>query len=173
MPISLEELAGHVQGTIVGGAAALSITGAATLETAGPTDVTLIDAADKLHLLAKSRACAAIVPQGSGALERPTVEVAHVPVNIGQRLERRVGMVADRENGGAAATTADRLGDGHGKPAPAGDDADRLARERAWIVRHGRMHDGVHGEMRNEGAVQPAPGGSGRLGAAAALCLRL
>jgi UDP-3-O-[3-hydroxymyristoyl] glucosamine N-acyltransferase len=78
MPISLEELAGHVQGTVVGGAAGLSITGAATLETAGPTDITLIDAADKLPLLAKSRACAAIVPQGSGPLDRPTVEVADV-----------------------------------------------------------------------------------------------
>ena len=57
MPISLEELARHVQGTVVGDAAGLSITGAATLETAGQADVTLIDAADKLHLLAKSRAC--------------------------------------------------------------------------------------------------------------------
>jgi UDP-3-O-[3-hydroxymyristoyl] glucosamine N-acyltransferase len=78
MPISLEELAGHVQGTLIGGRAELSVAGAATLETAGPADVTLIDAADKLHLLAKSRACAAIVPQGSGPLDRPTVEVADV-----------------------------------------------------------------------------------------------
>ena len=78
MPISLEELARLVQGTVVGGTAGLSITGAATLETAGPADVTLIDAADKLHLLAKSHACAAIVPQGSGPMNRPTVEVADV-----------------------------------------------------------------------------------------------
>jgi len=78
MPISIEELAGHVQGAIVGGAAGLMIGSAATLETAGPDDVTLIDAADKLHLLAKSRDCAAIVPQGSGPLDRPTVEVADV-----------------------------------------------------------------------------------------------
>jgi UDP-3-O-[3-hydroxymyristoyl] glucosamine N-acyltransferase len=78
MPISLEELARHVQGTVVGGTAGLSITGAAPLETAGPADVTLIDAADKLHLLAKSHACAAIVPQGSGPMNRPTVEVADV-----------------------------------------------------------------------------------------------
>jgi UDP-3-O-[3-hydroxymyristoyl] glucosamine N-acyltransferase len=78
MPISLEELAGHVQGTVVGAAAGLAISGAATLETAGPADVTLIDSPDKLHLLPKSRACAAIVPQGSGPLDRPTVEVADV-----------------------------------------------------------------------------------------------
>ena len=78
MPISLEELARHVQGTVVSGTAGLSVTGAATLETAGSTDVTLIDAADKLPLLAKSRACAAIVPQGSGPLDRPSVEVADV-----------------------------------------------------------------------------------------------
>ena len=74
MPISLEELARHVQGTVVGGTAGLSISGAATLETAGPADITLIDATDKLHLLAKSHACAVIVPQGSGPLNRPTVE---------------------------------------------------------------------------------------------------
>jgi UDP-3-O-[3-hydroxymyristoyl] glucosamine N-acyltransferase len=78
MPISLEELAGHVHGTAVGAAAGLAISGAATLETAGPADVTLIDSADKLHLLPKSRACAAIVPQGSGPLDRPTIEVADV-----------------------------------------------------------------------------------------------
>ena len=78
MPLSLEELAGHVQGTVIGGHAGLSITGAATLETAGQSDITLIDAADKVHLLAKSLACAAIVPQGSGPLDRPTVEVADV-----------------------------------------------------------------------------------------------
>ena len=78
MPISLEELARHVQGTVVGGTAGLSISGAATLETAGPADITLIDATDKLHLFAKSLACAVIVPQGSGPLNRPTVEVADV-----------------------------------------------------------------------------------------------
>ena len=65
MSISLEELASLVQGTVVG-SSGLSISGAATLETAGPADVTLIDAADKLHLLAKSRACAAIVRRSYG-----------------------------------------------------------------------------------------------------------
>jgi len=77
MPITLDELAGLVGGTMQG-AATSAITGAATVETAGPTDVTLIDAADKLHLLAKSGAGAAIVPRGSGALDRPTIEVDDV-----------------------------------------------------------------------------------------------
>jgi len=78
MPITLRELADHVQGTIVGTPQDLTIVGASTLETAGPADITLIDAADKLHLLAKSLACAAIVPAGSGPLDRPTVEVVDV-----------------------------------------------------------------------------------------------
>jgi len=78
MTITLEALANHVRGTVVGQADGLAITGASTLETAGPADVTLIDSADKVHLLAKSRAGAAIVPQGSGPLDRPTVEVADV-----------------------------------------------------------------------------------------------
>jgi len=78
MPITLEALASHVQGTVVGRVDGLAFTGGSTLETAGPTDVTLIDSADKLHLLAKSRAGAAIVPQGSGPLDRPTIEVADV-----------------------------------------------------------------------------------------------
>ena len=77
MPITLAELAGHVGGTLVG-PGGLPITGAATLETAGPADVTLVDSAEKLHLLAKSRAGAAIVPTGSGPLDRPSIEVADV-----------------------------------------------------------------------------------------------
>jgi UDP-3-O-[3-hydroxymyristoyl] glucosamine N-acyltransferase len=40
--------------------------------------VTLVDAPSKLHLLAKSRAGAAIVPSGTGPLDRPTIEVADV-----------------------------------------------------------------------------------------------
>jgi len=78
MPITLEELAGHVQGTLVGSPVATAIAGAATLETAGAADVTLIDSPDKLHLLAKSRAAAVIVPAGSGPLDRPSIEVADV-----------------------------------------------------------------------------------------------
>ena len=77
-PITLFELAGHVQGTLVGCGDAVPMTGAATLETAGPAEITLIDSADKLHLLAKCLAGAVIVPQGSGPLDRPSIEVADV-----------------------------------------------------------------------------------------------
>jgi UDP-3-O-[3-hydroxymyristoyl] glucosamine N-acyltransferase len=77
MSITLVDLAARVGGTPVGDGAT-PITGAATLETAGPADVTLVDSPERLHLLAKSRAGAAIVPAGSGPLDRPTVEVADV-----------------------------------------------------------------------------------------------
>jgi UDP-3-O-[3-hydroxymyristoyl] glucosamine N-acyltransferase len=77
MSISLVDLAVRVGGTVVGDSAA-TLTGAATLETAGPGDVTLVDAAERLHLLATSKAGAAIVPAGSGPLDRPTIEVADV-----------------------------------------------------------------------------------------------
>jgi UDP-3-O-[3-hydroxymyristoyl] glucosamine N-acyltransferase len=78
MAITLESLAAHVGGTLVGGTATTPITDAVTLETAGPDHITLVDHADKLHLLPKSKAGAAIVPQGSGPLDRPTIEVADV-----------------------------------------------------------------------------------------------
>ena len=78
MPITLGDLATAVAGTLVGDAAALPLSGAATLEAAGPEEITLVDVADKLHLLAKSRAGAAIVPPGTGPLDRPTIEVGDV-----------------------------------------------------------------------------------------------
>ncbi len=79
MSITLVDLAARVGGTLVGDGTT-RITGAATLETAGPDDATLIDSAERIHLLAKSRAAAAIVPTGSGPLDRPTIEVADVHV---------------------------------------------------------------------------------------------
>ena len=78
MPNTLEELAGHVGGCLVGTSGGITIAGVSTVETAGPTDVTLVDSADKLHLLAKSRAAAAIVPRKTGPLDRPTIEVDDV-----------------------------------------------------------------------------------------------
>jgi UDP-3-O-[3-hydroxymyristoyl] glucosamine N-acyltransferase len=74
--LSLDELAGRVGGTLVGGGGA--VTGAATLETATPGDVTLVDTAERLPRLAASRAAAAIVPRGTGPLDRPSIEVADV-----------------------------------------------------------------------------------------------
>jgi UDP-3-O-[3-hydroxymyristoyl] glucosamine N-acyltransferase len=78
MRITLSELTAAVGGTLVGGAGSAVIAGAATLETAGADDITLVDAADKLHLLGKSRAGAVIVPAGTGPLDRPSIEVADV-----------------------------------------------------------------------------------------------
>lgn len=78
MPVSLEQLAARLGGTLVGLPPSLTIRGAATLETATETDITLVDSAEKLHLLAKSRALAAIVPTGTGPLDRPTIEVGDV-----------------------------------------------------------------------------------------------
>ncbi|MGI9176534.1 MAG: UDP-3-O-(3-hydroxymyristoyl)glucosamine N-acyltransferase [Pirellulales bacterium] len=79
MSITLEQLASLVGGAIVGGGATPPlVAGAATLETATSTDVTLVDAADKLHLLGRSRAAVVIVPAGSGPLDRPSIEVADV-----------------------------------------------------------------------------------------------
>ncbi len=78
MPMTIAELAARVGGMPTGDVPDRSIAGAATLETATASDVTLVDAAAKLHLLAKSRAGAAIVPSGTGPLDRPTIEVADV-----------------------------------------------------------------------------------------------
>jgi len=78
MSTTLGELATQVGGTLVGAPPATPVGGAATLETAGPADITLVDTADKLHLLAKSRAAAVIVPIGTGPLDRPSIEVADV-----------------------------------------------------------------------------------------------
>ena len=87
MPITLEDLAVAIAGTVVGDAS-LRLAGAATLETAGADEITLVDAADKLHLLARSRAGAAIVPRGTGPLDRPTIEVADVHAAFAATLVR-------------------------------------------------------------------------------------
>jgi UDP-3-O-[3-hydroxymyristoyl] glucosamine N-acyltransferase len=78
MAMTLGEIARLVGGTIVRGEACLPIASAATLDTASAADVTLVDSRDKLHSLAKSAAAAAIVPTGSGSLDRPSIEVADV-----------------------------------------------------------------------------------------------
>ena len=78
MSITLGDLTAAVGGRLVGGAPALAVTAAATLETVSARGITLVDSPDKLHLLAKSAAAAAIVPAGSGPLDRPTIEVGDV-----------------------------------------------------------------------------------------------
>ncbi len=78
MAVTLETLAAHVGGTLVGGGTGMTVAGASPLETAGPDQITLVDHVDKLHLLAKSTAGAAIVPTGAGVIGRPAIEVADV-----------------------------------------------------------------------------------------------
>ncbi len=78
MPITLGNLATSIGGTLSGGDPSLAIVSAATLETATPHDITLVDSPEKLHLLTRSRAGAAIVPAGSGPLDRPAIEVDDV-----------------------------------------------------------------------------------------------
>ena len=77
MPITLDELARTLSAVAVHTGACV-VSGAATLDAAGPGDVTLVDSSDKLPLLAKSRAGAVIVPQGTGPLDRPSIEVRDV-----------------------------------------------------------------------------------------------
>jgi UDP-3-O-[3-hydroxymyristoyl] glucosamine N-acyltransferase len=72
----LDELARRVGGTLLG--ASCTVSGAATLETATETDLSLVDAAERLPRLATSRAAAALVPAGTGPLDRPSIEVADV-----------------------------------------------------------------------------------------------
>jgi UDP-3-O-[3-hydroxymyristoyl] glucosamine N-acyltransferase len=86
MSITLGDLAIRVEGTLHGGDPALAIAAAATLETATDRDVTLVDSPEKLHLLARSRAAAVIVPAGSGPLDRPSIEVADVHAAFAQTI---------------------------------------------------------------------------------------
>lgn len=74
---SVEALAACVAGDVCGDASLLCDS-AATLETAGSRSITLVDANDRLHLLGKSQAAAAVVPRGTGPLDRPTIEVDDV-----------------------------------------------------------------------------------------------
>ncbi|MFM7136953.1 MAG: UDP-3-O-(3-hydroxymyristoyl)glucosamine N-acyltransferase [Planctomycetota bacterium] len=114
MSITLGELAAVVGGALVAGEASLPIATAATLETATPHDITLVDSPDKLHLLAKSAAAAAIVPAGSGPLDRPTIEVADVHAAFAAAITRfRPPRVARRSGVSpqAAVDPSARLGD--------------------------------------------------------------
>jgi UDP-3-O-[3-hydroxymyristoyl] glucosamine N-acyltransferase len=88
MPITLGELAAAVGGTLVGGDPGQVIQAAATLETVGSEGITLVDAPDKLHLLERSAAAAAIVPTGSGPLPRPSIEVADVHAAFAAVIQR-------------------------------------------------------------------------------------
>ncbi len=80
MSVPLAEIAELVGGRLITPAAAApaAVTAAATLETATAEAISLVDALDRLPNLAKSRAAAAIVPEGAGPQDRPTIEVTDV-----------------------------------------------------------------------------------------------
>ncbi|HEY2761326.1 MAG TPA: hypothetical protein VGI75_11295, partial [Pirellulales bacterium] len=63
MATSLADLARIVDGQTVGDGTRI-IAGSNTLNAAGPDDITLLDAVEKSHLLARSRAGAVVVPTG-------------------------------------------------------------------------------------------------------------
>jgi len=77
MQATLHELAGLVGGEVVGDGG-LAILGAATLTKAHSGDITLIDRADKQHLLAGSKATAVVAPRGLEAGRLPMVRVDDV-----------------------------------------------------------------------------------------------
>jgi UDP-3-O-[3-hydroxymyristoyl] glucosamine N-acyltransferase len=77
MQATLAELAALVGGQLVGDGR-LPIVGAATLQDAGPGEITLVDQSDKRRLLATSRAAAAVVPRDFTDLGLPAVCVDDV-----------------------------------------------------------------------------------------------
>jgi UDP-3-O-[3-hydroxymyristoyl] glucosamine N-acyltransferase len=86
MSITLGELAVLVGGRLSGAEPTVAVTAAATLETVAEHGITLVDSPDKFHLLAKSPAAAAIVPDGSGPLPTPTIEVSDVHAAFAQAI---------------------------------------------------------------------------------------
>ena len=85
MSVPLTTIAELVSGRLVGSdMGSPVIVAAATLETATSEAITLIDTIDRLPSLAKSRAAAAIVPEGTGPQDRPTIEVADVHAAFAQ-----------------------------------------------------------------------------------------
>ncbi len=77
MPIRLAELA-EIVGGIVLGDGTLIVRGANALNAAEPHDITLVDSANKVHRLVRSKAGAVVVPRGLGPLDRPIVQVDDV-----------------------------------------------------------------------------------------------
>lgn len=77
MQATLAELATLVGGQLVGDGQ-LVILGAATIADAGPTQITLIDQADKAHLLGQCQAAAVVAPKSFVPEGRPAIQVDDV-----------------------------------------------------------------------------------------------
>ncbi len=80
MPTSLAALAELIGGRLGAVAAdgSLSISGAATLDQAEDGEISLLDSADKAHLLARSKASAVVVPNDFAAGNLPAIHVDDV-----------------------------------------------------------------------------------------------
>lgn len=77
MAVTLAELADLVGGTLVG-PGDLEISGAATLSTANPHDITFIDSIERLPRLEQNPAAAVVVPRVITSVSRPCVQVDDV-----------------------------------------------------------------------------------------------
>src|SRR5262245_5990979 len=140
MPVTLADLARIVGGHIVGDGA-LSISGANTLNSAGPSDITLVDSPDKVHRLARSQAGAVVVPRGLESIDRPAIQVDDVHAAFALVVGRfRPADAASRRGICLAAMisgTARLAGDGDVRPgATIGDDVE--------IGRGSTIQSGVH-----------------------------
>ena len=98
MPTTLGELA-RLMGGVLQGDELLTVVAAATLETAGPADLTFADHPDRARALAQSPA-AALVPADFPPLPKPTIVVADVQAAFATavchfrppRTSRRIGV---------------------------------------------------------------------------------
>ncbi len=79
MQASLADLAALIGGHLIGEGTVL-VTGAATLNDAGPGAITLLDSAEKLKRLDQTAAAAAIVPQGVESCVMPVIQADDVHV---------------------------------------------------------------------------------------------
>jgi UDP-3-O-[3-hydroxymyristoyl] glucosamine N-acyltransferase len=77
MQATLAELAALVQGEVIGEGDAL-ISGASPLDQAKPGEITMIDKAERAHLLGKSQASAVVAPKGVTATCLPTIQVSDI-----------------------------------------------------------------------------------------------
>jgi UDP-3-O-[3-hydroxymyristoyl] glucosamine N-acyltransferase len=77
MVTTLSDLARLVAGHVVGDGSCILV-GANALNAAGPSDITLLDSPDKIHLLSRCLAAAVVLPRGFEHADRPAIQVDDV-----------------------------------------------------------------------------------------------
>ena len=85
MNLTVSQLAERLDGALEGGADA-SVTAVASLESAGPSDVTFVLDARRAPQLAQSRAAAAIVSRDAPPAKIPLIRVDHVEAALAKVL---------------------------------------------------------------------------------------